>query len=273
VATAAAVIAVGATIWLMGVRDWRCFAVSLLWLPNYSVVQTGNVVIILALLGAAAWRWRDRAFISGTAIGLAIALKLIAAPLLLFFVLTRRWRASAVGLGSAMAMTALSWAPIRFAGMFSYPHLLAELDANERVAGYALRTLFGKAIGWSAADVIVALVAGALVATAIRYRRDERKLYVIAVALVLELSPIVHMYYFVFLLVVVPLAARRMAPIWVAPLVLWVGPAAAVGGPQQWQRVIVLVAVATMFASIARGVTLGATPNGRGAGWRRALIG
>lgn len=249
VAMAGALAAIVATLWLMGVRDWRCFAISILWLPCYSVVQTGNVVILLALLCAVAWRWRDRALVSGTAVGLAIALKLIAAPLLLFFALTGRRPTAALGAISAVAVTVLSWAPIGFAGVFSYPHLLAELDANERVAGYALRTLFGRAMGWTAADVVVAVVAAALVLAAVRFRRDEQRVFVIAVALVLVLSPIVHMYYFVFLLVVVPLADRRMAPIWVAPLVLWIGPAAAVGGPQQWQRAAVLVAVASIFVA------------------------
>jgi hypothetical protein len=249
VVTAVTVATIGATLWIMGIRDWRCFAMSLLWLPCYSVIQTGNVVVIMALLFAVAWRWRDRPLVSGSAVGFAMALKLIAAPLLVFFVLTGRTRASVVGAVSAAAFTVLSWAPIGFAGMLSYPHVLGELDANERVAGYALRTLIGKAIGWSAADVITAVVAAVLLAAAIRFRRDEKKPFLIAVALVLELSPIVHMYYFVFLLVVVPLASRRMAPIWVAPLVLWVGPAAAVGGPQQWQRLAVLVAVAAIFAA------------------------
>jgi alpha-1,2-mannosyltransferase len=248
VATAAAVAAVTVTVWLMGVRDWRCFAISFLWLPCYSVIQTGNVVIILALLCAAAWNWRDRALVSGTSVGLAIALKLIAAPLLLFFVVTRRWRAAAVSAATAVAITVVSWAPIGFAGMLSYPHLLGQLDTNERVAGYALRTLVGKSLGWSAAGVITAVVAVALVAAAVRFRREETTPFIISVALVLELSPIVHMYYFVLLLVAVPLAAQRMAPIWVAPLILWVGPAAAVGGPQQWQRAAVLLAVGAIFA-------------------------
>lgn len=261
-ATVAAVAAIAATVWLMGVRDWRCFAISFLWLPCYSVIQTGNVVIVLALLCAVAWRWRDRPLIAGASVGLAIALKLIAAPLLLFFLLTRRSRAAAASAVSAVAITALSWAPIGFAGMRSYPHLLGQLDANERGAGYALRTLVGKGVGWSAADVVVAAVAAVLVAGAIRLRRDEAKPFIISVALVLELSPIVHMYYFVVLLVVVPLVAQRMASFWVAPLVLWVGPAAAVGGPQQWQRAAVLLAVGAIFAAALkprpRGVSRGA---------------
>lgn len=248
-AMAAAVAAITGTVWLMGVRDWRCFAISILWLPCYSVIQTGNAIVILALLCAAAWRWRERPLSCGAAVGLAIALKLIAAPLLLFFVLTGRRRATAVGALSAVAFTALSWAPIGFAGMFSYPHLLGQLDTNERIAGYALRTLIGKAIGWSAADVITVAVAAALVAVAIRLRRNEKTPFAIAVALMLELSPIVHMYYFVFLLLVVPLASRRIGPMWLAPLVLWVGPAAAAGGPEQWQRLAVLVTVAAIFSA------------------------
>lgn len=249
VATAVAVVAIAATVWLMGVRDWRCFAVSFLWLPCYSVIQTGNVVIILALFGAVAWRWRHRALISGPALGLAIALKLIAAPLLLFFFVTGRVRAAVAGIGSAVAFTVLSWAPIGFTGMFGYPHLLGQLDTNERTAGYALRTFIGKEVGWSAAGVVTIAVAATLAVAAIRFRRDEEKPFIICVALMLELSPIVHMYYFVVLLLVVSLAARRIAPIWIAPLTLWIAPAAAVGGPAQWQRGAVLVVLVTVFGA------------------------
>lgn len=249
VAMAAAAAAIAGTVWLMGVRDWRCFAISFLWLPCYSVIQTGNAVVILALLCAAAWRWRERPLICGAAVGLAIALKLIAAPLLLLFLLTGRRRATAVGVLSAVGFTALSWAPIGFAGMFSYPHLLGQLDTNERIAGYALRTLIGKVFGWPTADVVTAAVAAVLLAAAIHFRRDEKRVFIVAVALMLALSPIVHMYYFVFLLLVVTLASRRIGAMWVAPVVLWIGPAAAVGGPEQWQRLIVLVAVALIFAA------------------------
>ena len=46
---------------VLGVRDWRCYGLLLLWPPVLSAVQTGSVTILLALGAALAWRYRDRA--------------------------------------------------------------------------------------------------------------------------------------------------------------------------------------------------------------------
>ena len=46
--------------WVLGVRDWRCYGVLLLWPPVISGIQTGNVTLAFALLAAVAWRFRDQ---------------------------------------------------------------------------------------------------------------------------------------------------------------------------------------------------------------------
>src|SRR5262249_29099360 len=45
--------------WVLGVRDWRCYGLMLLWPPVISAIQTGNVTLWFALAAALAWRWRD----------------------------------------------------------------------------------------------------------------------------------------------------------------------------------------------------------------------
>ena len=45
---------------VLGVRDWRCYGLLLLWPPVISAVQTGNVTLWFALAAALAWRFRDR---------------------------------------------------------------------------------------------------------------------------------------------------------------------------------------------------------------------
>ena len=47
---------------LLGVRDWRCYGVLLLWPPVISAIQTGSVTILLALAAALLWRFRNRLF-------------------------------------------------------------------------------------------------------------------------------------------------------------------------------------------------------------------
>ena len=55
VATALAIPAV------LGVRDWRCYAVWLTGFPVVADVLFGNVTLLVVLLAALAWRWRERA--------------------------------------------------------------------------------------------------------------------------------------------------------------------------------------------------------------------
>ena len=55
----------------------------------------GNITILLVLLVALAWRYRDRARIAGLALGAAIAAKLFVWPLVVWLLLTRRYRAAA----------------------------------------------------------------------------------------------------------------------------------------------------------------------------------
>ena len=45
--------------WVLGVRDWRCYGVLLLWPPVISAIQTGNVTLAFALAAAVGWRFRD----------------------------------------------------------------------------------------------------------------------------------------------------------------------------------------------------------------------
>ena len=48
------------TLGLVGVRDWRCYAVSLAWAPVGWAVQSANVSILLVFLVALGWRFRSR---------------------------------------------------------------------------------------------------------------------------------------------------------------------------------------------------------------------
>src|SRR4051795_7943783 len=54
------VAALAATLRVLDVRDWRVYGVVALWPSSLAAVQTGNLSILLALLLALAWRYRDR---------------------------------------------------------------------------------------------------------------------------------------------------------------------------------------------------------------------
>ena len=50
----------GLTLWVLDVRDPRCFAAAALWVPTISGVLLSNLSIPLTLALAVAWRYRDR---------------------------------------------------------------------------------------------------------------------------------------------------------------------------------------------------------------------
>ena len=80
---------------VLGVRDWRCYGLALLWPPVISAIQTGNLTLWLALACAVAWRFRDRRVLSSASIGITLAAKFFLWPLVVWFAATRR-SASAV---------------------------------------------------------------------------------------------------------------------------------------------------------------------------------
>ena len=70
--------------------------------PRRSVVHGlfyGNLTVLLVLPLALAWRYRDRARVVGLAVGVAVAAKLFVWPLVVWLLLTRRFRAAHGRLG------------------------------------------------------------------------------------------------------------------------------------------------------------------------------
>ena len=114
--------------WVLGVRDWRCYGLLLLWPPVISAIQTGNVTLWFALAAAIAWRLRDRLFASSASIGITLAAKFFLWPLVVWLAATRRMLGALVACAVGVAVLVLSWLVIGFAGMADYPDLLHRLD-------------------------------------------------------------------------------------------------------------------------------------------------
>jgi len=241
--------AVLGALFLAGVRDVRCYLVVLGSSPLFSVVQTCNLVALVALFAAAAWRFRERPLASGVLLALAVALKLFAWPLLLVPLLARRRRASIVAAASAAAAVLVPWAAIGFAGLGGYPHFLSALERFERPHTYTLGALLGPALSWPVAQGVTLVAAAALLALMTLRRDDERLLLVLAIALALLLSPIVWIDSLVVVFVAVAVVRPRLGWPWVAPLGLWLVPAAWNGSPVQIAYALGLVAA--VFVSTA----------------------
>jgi hypothetical protein len=129
-------------------------------------------------------------------------------------------QAGATGVVAVLA----GWAALGFAGLTSYPSLLARLTSVEEKRAFSL-TALGHSLGFPdsagrAATVFAGLVS--LTAIFMLARRDEgdRRAFSMAVAGSLLLSPIVWLHYFVILVVPIAIVRRRMSKLWLLPAAL-----------------------------------------------------
>ena len=68
-------------LYVVGVRDVRCYCLALLCAPAMVGLTWGNATLLLLPLVALAWRWRSHAYRPGVVLGIAIAGKLFLWPL------------------------------------------------------------------------------------------------------------------------------------------------------------------------------------------------
>jgi hypothetical protein len=220
---------VGVALWLLELRDWRCYGLAFVFLFTRSSIDLGTIEPLLLLAVAAAWHWRDRLLLSAGAIGFAIVLKLFLWPLAVWLALTRRWRSAALGVGVALMLALASWAAIGFAGLGDYPGVLRRLANDESTSSYSVVALGVRAhLPLVAARVISVLVAVGLLAAAAWVARDTRRtprdrdvaVLTLSLAAALAASPIVWVHYFLLLLVPLALSRPRLSLLWFVPFAL-----------------------------------------------------
>jgi alpha-1,2-mannosyltransferase len=251
IATLLAIGCVLAILWLLGVRDWRCYAIPILWAPTYSAIQTANVMLPLAVGLAVVWRLRRHAVAAAVVTGSLIAVKLLVWPVLVWLVATRRYKAAAWGVAAAAVLILGPWAAIHFAGLTEYPHLLRVLTEVERGDGYTIPALIAPGVSWQVANVVGLSIGLAVLALVILNRRDERRAFALAIAATLLLTPIVSMNYYVLLIVVLALFTPRFGWVWVLPLLFWISPQS--GNGAVWQTAAGLAVAAGIFCVAVRG--------------------
>jgi glycosyl transferase family 87 len=235
---------------LVGVTDWRGYGAAALSAPLVGEFQTANLSALLALCAAVVWRYRDRAWAAGAAAGIGVALKLVPWPLIVFLLLTRRFRAAAWASGIALAGILIPWAAVGFAGFRSYPGLLGQIDRVEGAHGYSLAALIAHLSGWGTAQAVSYVIGGLLLLLALRLRADART-FIVCVAAMLLLTPIVWMHYFVLVFVVLGVARPEFSAIWAAPWILWIS--AHEGPADWWQGLVVLCVAGALFLVAYRG--------------------
>jgi len=226
-------------LFVLGVRDWRIYGVTLLWPSVIDAVQTGNASLPIVFLIALMWRYRSRAGIAGAALGLAVAVKFFVWPLVVWLFAIGRRRAAVVAAAVSVASVALM---IPFTDVGDYLRLISKLRRefeHDVYTPFALLTDFG--VPDTAARVVT--VAFGLAVLALAWRRRSLGL---AIAAALCLSPIVWRHFFVLLLVPLGLSRPRFDAVWLIPIAMWVGDGTFNGAP--WETAAVLGLATLVFA-------------------------
>jgi Glycosyltransferase family 87 len=210
--------------YVLGVRDWICYGLVLLWPPVVHGIQTSNVTILVALLAALVWRWRDRAPEAGLALGAGLASKFLLWPVALWLAATRRYRATWWAAVFSLVLVLGPWAAIGFVGLREYPGLVRRFSEITDDHAYSL---YAAALHLGAPSPVARLlwlgVGLAVLAAVVAYGRlgDERTAFVFAIGATLSVTPVVEIPYFALLLVVVAVTQPRVGPLWFVPLAMW----------------------------------------------------
>ena len=241
-----------ATLLICGVRDWRCYASVALWAPTASALQTGNVSILIGLLAAIAWRFRED--VRGSiGIGAAFAIKLVLFPLLAWQWSVRGWRPVFRSCLTAAVIVTVAWTAIGFAGLRSFltlSHEMVQLEGGEAYSVGGLVESLG--VSSSVARFLGVVVAGVLVLFCVRRGRsgDEAMSFVLAVLASLAAMPVLWLHGLVLLSVALAVARPTFHVVWLAPLLMWFAPVTH-GSTAEVTRVLAVTAVVSCGCLLA----------------------
>jgi alpha-1,2-mannosyltransferase len=237
--------AVGGALWMLEVRDWRCYGAAFATPAVLTSISIGTLSPLLLLGIAAAWRWRDRPWVAGLAVGAIIAAKMFLWPLMIWLWFTKRRRAALTGISVNLIAAVGAWAWIGFAGAASYPALVRRLTTIEGPRGYGVAWLAG-----GVPTFLVATVAGVLLVAVLARRSREPVSFAAAILAALLLTPILWLHYLVLLAAVAAVLRPDLGPAWLLPLAAWATPQQGAYG-DSW-RVILITAIILSAAFAGR---------------------
>ena len=239
---------------VLGVRDWRVYAVVLLWWPVINVWQTANVTLLFACGIAVVWRHRDNPWVVGALSALMLSIKPIVWPLFIWLLVSRRYRSIGAAVLVGVPLNLIGWTILGSTELVGWWHMLGRENDVLYSSGYgfpALAAHLGASrFGGTVLEVAVAAAVAAVCLYLGKLGRDAES-FSAAVILMLVASPLVDNHYFALLIVPLALRQRRFAIIWLIPLVLWLCPAT---GVATWQiflswATVAAVAYTTCFES------------------------
>src|SRR3954454_11023480 len=223
--TVLGLLATAASLRLLGVVDWRCYGIAVMFVPTRESLGLGTVNPFLLLGIALAWRYRSTAGVAAAAaLGAVVALKVFLWPLFLWPVIMRRYGSALIAAGVSLLLGLGSWAVIGFAGLADYPALLRKLSRIEAETSFSPYGVLRTAGATNAVAFAITTLAGALLLLGAfwlsrrsDHRRADRVVLGCCVVAALVMSPIVWWHYFVLLLVPIALARPRFSGLWLLP--------------------------------------------------------
>jgi hypothetical protein len=243
--------AIGAALWLVGVRDWRIFGVVLLWEPLVMWLIHGPIEPWMLLLLALGWRWRASVIKSAAMVALLVSFKLFLWPLLVWLLATRRVRAFLASSALTSVFIVVPFASVGFGALRAYPHLLRALTNVYGASSFSLLAVFDAVVSKHVAQValvVASLVLVGAVGLAARGPEGDRKAFSVAIVGAVMLSPIVWAHYFLLLAVPIAMVRPRLSALWFAPLALWATGSAALGEPHRL-AIGVIVPLVVLFSA------------------------
>jgi hypothetical protein len=243
---------VGLGLWVLGVRDWRCYGALLASPAMLDAVRLGTLTPVLVLLLALGWRWRDQAARCGLAVAAAIVAKVFLAPLLLWLLVTRRFRAAAIAVAATAGLLLAGWLAVGLAGLRDYPVLLSTLSDVEAARSYsisALATAVGVSIPGLALTAAVGVV-GVPALVLLHRRAGDSAVLAGAVGLSLLATPILWLHYLLLAAVVVAVRRPAFGAVWLIGWVMWVSPTPE-SGSEPWRIAVGLLVVAACVVAAA----------------------
>jgi hypothetical protein len=247
--------------WLVGVRDWRCYALAFASLPLLKALNLGTITPLLMLAVACVWSLRNRrGWRLSVALAAAVVLKLFLWPLLIWVVAAGRRREAGRAVLIAVLASIAAWLPV-LGSLSHYPSLLHALAVHEAWSGFGIAGLVGAAGASHGTAAVVSTCLSPLAALAAwmsARHLPERQSLAATVAVAVVVSPVVWEHYLALGSLCIALCAPALSLAWFAPLILWVIPGQQAWG-SSWRILLALVFLAV--------------PLSASAGWSRARAG
>ena len=222
---------------LAGRGRWLLVAAAFAFPPVVGELVLGNVHLLLLGLLTLAWLGVRRGdgqgeWIAGIAVGAAAIIKVIPGLLLVWFLLTRRYRAAAGVLVGAAAFAVVTLPITGTEPWLQYPTVLANLAAPSNTTDTLAPTVWlAEAMGFTAARIVVTSVGLAILGWA-TLRLEATRSFAIAVMVSVLVAPAVYHHYLALLVLPLILGLSAGVPLrWLAAayFLMWGGQQVALG--------------------------------------------